>query len=102
MGKWPSDARFTGPLAAVYAAQGEGPQALSTLDRYLAARPDDREALERGVEWIYRAHASRRILRGEAEDLRLARAYADAYTKANGPQSALVRRWVEFLEHERR
>jgi Tfp pilus assembly protein PilF len=102
IGKWPSDPRFTWPLATVYAAQGEGSDALSILERYLVARPNDRDALESGLEWIYQAHASGRILHGEAEDLRLARAYADTYTKSGGPHSALVRRWMEFLEHERR
>ena len=35
-----------------------------------------------------------------AEDLMLAREYADAYTQARGPQIPLVKQWVDYLEHE--
>ena len=72
------------------------------VERHLKARPADREALQLGVEWIYHAHASGQTLRTAAEDLRLAHAYADAYTKAGGPQSALVAHWVEFLDRDKR
>ena len=37
-----------------------------------------------------------------AADLTLARGYASAYAKANGPKQALVQQWVDFLENEKR
>jgi hypothetical protein len=33
--------------------------------------------------------------------VKLAHAYADAYTKATGPQVALVRQWVDYLDGEK-
>ena len=33
-----------------------------------------------------------------AEDAKVARTYANAYIKAKGPQQALVRRWIEYIE----
>ena len=39
--KWPSDLRFTKPLAVLYATFGQGREALRTLERHLAEHPDD-------------------------------------------------------------
>ena len=101
-GKWPSDNRFMEPLAKLYASLGDGSAALTMLERYLSTGPNNAEGFRLGIEWIYQAHAAGRVVRGNAEDLRLARAYADAYAKANGPERALVGRWLEFLEREKR
>jgi hypothetical protein len=38
------------------------------------------------------------VVHNPAEDLRLAREYAEAYEKADGPKVALVKQWMEFLE----
>jgi tetratricopeptide (TPR) repeat protein len=102
LGKWPKDTRFTWPLANLYAGLAEGAEALNMLERHLTTRPDDLDALQLGVEWIYEAHASGAVLRGAAEDVRLARAFANAYTRAVGPRSALVAHWVAFLERDKR
>jgi VWFA-related protein len=99
--KWPADPRFAWPLATVYAGLGESSLAFSALERHLSARPDDRDALLVGVEWIYQAHAGGRIVRGAADDLKLAHAYAEAYAKAGGSDGALVGRWIEFLDREK-
>ncbi len=96
--KWPSDPRFTKPLALVDATFGRGREAVRTLERYLAAHPDDRDALFLGVEWIYTVRAAGGVVHTRAEDVRLARGYADAYEKASGPQLALVKQWMAFLE----
>ena len=37
-----------------------------------------------------------------AEDLKRAKEYADAYVRANGPQAALVRQWVDYLGNEKK
>lgn len=99
--KWPSDLRFTKRLAMVYATFGKGREAVRLLERYLGERQDDPEALRLAVEWYYRVHAAGSVVHNRAEDLKLARAHAGAYAKANGPQGALVRRWLEFLERGR-
>jgi VWFA-related protein len=98
VGKWPSDPRFTKPLAMLYATFGRGREAVRTLERYLSARLDDRDALFLGVEWIYNVRAAGGLVHNRAEDARLARGYAEAYEKASGPQLPLVKQWMEFLE----
>jgi VWFA-related protein len=98
VGKWPSDPRFTKPLAMLYATFGRGREAVRTLERYLTARLDDRDALFLGVEWIYNVRAAGGLVHTRAEDVRLARGYAEAYEKASGPQLPLVKQWMEFLE----
>jgi VWFA-related protein len=97
-GKWPADPRFTKPLAMLYATFGRGREAVRTLERYLAGRPDDRDALFLGVEWIYRVRTAGGIVHDRAGDVKLARAYAEAYEKAGGPELPLVKQWVAFLE----
>lgn len=94
-GKWPTDTRFTGPLAAVYATFGKGRDAFTLLERYLASRSDDREAFGVGVEWLYQIRAAGRVIHTRAADLKLAQEYASAY--GNGPKAALVRQWLDFL-----
>ena len=51
-----------------------------------------------GVEWMYHLHVSGGVARSAAEDLKLARAWADAYMKAKGPQAALVKEWLQYLD----
>ena len=99
--KWPSDVRFARPMALVYATLGQGVEAMRALERHLAAHKEDVDGMFMGVEWIYQLHSAGVVLHTPAEDLKLARSYADAYTKAKGPQAALVRRWVGFLENKK-
>jgi uncharacterized protein HemY len=100
--KWPSDLRFTKPLALLYATFGQGREAVRTLDRYLAATDDDIDALYMAVEWIYHLHVSGMVSRTKAEDARLARAYANRYERAKGPQLPLVKQWMDYIEGRRR
>jgi VWFA-related protein len=101
-GKWPSDVRFAKPLAMLYGTFGKGREAVRTLERYLAERQDDREGYYFGVQWLYMVHVGGAAVRSRAEDLKLAHGYADAYAKANGPQLALVKQWVDYLDNEKR
>ncbi|HEV2983634.1 MAG TPA: tetratricopeptide repeat protein, partial [Vicinamibacterales bacterium] len=98
VGKWPSDARFTKPLAMLYGTFGRGREAVRTLERYLSDRRDDRDACFLGVQWIYTVHSEGAVVHSRAEDATLARAYADLYEKAGGPQIALVKQWLGYLE----
>jgi len=65
------------------------------------ARPEDVDGMFMGVEWMYQLHSAGVILHTPAEDLKLAKSYADAYTKAKGPQAALVKQWVGFIENNK-
>jgi outer membrane protein assembly factor BamD (BamD/ComL family) len=96
--KWPSDPRFTKTLAMVYGSFGRGREAVRTLERYLSAHPDDRDADYMGVLWLYTVHSAGAVVHTPAEDLKLAHTYADAYAKSNGPQLALVKQWLDYLD----
>jgi TolA-binding protein len=96
--KWPADQRFTRAMALLYATFGQGREAMRTLDRYLESAPNDVDALFMAVEWMYNLRLAGAIVRSRAEDAQLARRYGDAYVKAKGPQAALVRQWLEFLD----
>jgi predicted Zn-dependent protease len=98
MTKWPGDQRFVKPMAIVAAAFGQGQQAVRLIQRYLQTHPDEVEALQLGVEWTYHLKLAHTAARTPAEDVELAHAYADAYVKANGPQQALVRQWIGYLD----
>ena len=104
-GRWPSDARFTRPLAMLFATFGKGREAVRTLERYIASGPGghaDHDALAMGVEWIYQVHAAGAVVHSRAEDLKLAHTYADQYAKANGSKKELLKQWLDFLDHEKR
>lgn len=98
MTKWPGDLRFVKPMALIAAIFGQGQQAVRLLARHLEANPNESETLQLGVEWIYHLKLVRATAGTPAEDVRRARAYADAYVKAKGPQQALVKQWLEYLE----
>jgi VWFA-related protein len=98
--KWPSDPRFAGSLASVYATFGKGKEAALLLEQYLDKSPDDVEAAAIGVEWLYQIRAAGRVVHSGAEDLALARAWAARY--GNGPRQALVKQWLDVLERESR
>lgn len=100
-GKWPADLRFTKPLAMLYATFGRGREAVRTLERYLEGKSDDVSAYYYAVQWIYTVHSQGAVVHNRAQDLQLARDYAGAYEKANGPQLPLVKQWVNFLEGEK-
>ncbi len=100
VGKWPSDPNFTRPLALLYGTFGRGREAVRTLEHYLAVAPDDRDALFLGVQWIYTVHAEGAFVQTRADDVKVAHSYAQAYEKAAGPQVALVKQWIDFLDNE--
>lgn len=97
IGKWPADPRFTRPLSMIYATSGRGKDAVLTLERYLTRHMDDRDALFLGAQWLYHVRAAGGVVHSRAQDLKLARTYAEAYGQAGGPQVALVQQWIDFL-----
>jgi hypothetical protein len=50
------------------------------------------------VEWIYQLRTAGATAHSPAEDVKLARGYADAYRKAKGPQTGLLNQWMSALE----
>jgi VWFA-related protein len=101
VGKWPADPRFAKPLAMLYATMGLGREAVRTMQRHLEAEPTDVEGLFMGVEWIYNLHTLNAVARSRPEDVKHARMYAAAYERAKGPQLALVKQWLAFLDQRR-
>jgi tetratricopeptide (TPR) repeat protein len=96
--KWPADLRFAKPLALVYATFGQGREATRMLERHLSGHPGDADGLALGVEWMYQLHSSGAAVRSAAEDLKLASAWAEAYERTKGPQTALVKEWLQALK----
>jgi hypothetical protein len=94
-----SHVRFTKPLAMLYATFGQGREAVRTLERYLSDQPDDRDALYLALEWLYHVRSAGAWVHNRSDDLKLAQTYAAAYEQAGGPQVALVRQWLGFLEN---
>ena len=101
-GKWPSDMRFTRPLAMLYATFGKGREAVRTIERYLAEQPDDADALYVALEWLYNVRSAGAVVHGKAEDLRLAQTYAADYERLGGKQMALVKQWLGYLQNDGR
>jgi tetratricopeptide (TPR) repeat protein len=101
-GRWPTDVRFTRPLAMLYATFGRGREAVRTLERYLETRGDDADGLFLGVEWIYHVHAAGGVVHNRAQDIKLAHGYSDMYEKNGGTQMPLVKQWLDFLDSEKR
>jgi VWFA-related protein len=99
--KWPTDTRFTKPLAMLYGTFGRGREAVRTLERYLDDRQDDRDAYFFAVQWLYTVHAGGAVVHNRSEDRKRAHDYADAYLRARGPQAALVKQWVDYLDTEK-
>jgi VWFA-related protein len=99
--RWPSDPRFTKPLAMLYGTFGRGREAVRTLERYLDERQDDRDAYFFAVQWYFTVHSGGAVVRSRQEDRKRAHEYGDAYAKARGPQAALVKQWVDYLDTER-
>lgn len=100
-GKWPTDVRFIKPLAMVYGTFGRGREAVRTLERYLEERQDDRDAYFWAVRWLYTVHSGGAVVHNRGDDRKRAHVYAEAYTKARGPQAALVKQWVDYLDTEK-
>ena len=78
VGKWPTDPRFTKPLALLYGTFGRGREAVRTLERYISEREDDRDAYYMAVQWIYTVHSEGAVVHGRAED-------AQARASVRGP-----------------
>jgi VWFA-related protein len=98
--RWPMDARFTRPLAMLYATFGKGVDAVRLLDQTLRGNDGDQPSLFKCVEWIFNTHRAGFVVHDIAEDRRLAHAYADKYLKAGGTNEPLIKQWLTYLDKE--
>jgi tetratricopeptide (TPR) repeat protein len=98
--RWPMDARFTRPLAMLYATFGKGVDAVRLLDQTLRGSDGDQPSLFKCVEWIFNTHRAGFVIHDADEDRRLAHAYADKYLKAGGPNEPLIKQWLTYLDKE--
>jgi hypothetical protein len=76
---------------------GNGSDALKVLEPYLASHPADHERLFIALRALYDARVAGRAIAAPDEDRARFMQYADAYTRANGPQRALVDQWKQFV-----
>ena len=79
-----------------YPDLGIGPGGLAAL-----SWQDDRDGNFYAVQWFYTVHAAGAVVHSRAEDRKRAHEYADAYMKTRGPQAALVKQWVDYLDQEK-
>jgi len=100
--RWPAQTQFVRPLAMLYAAIGNGRDAIRLLERDIRDGHSDPDTLYLAIGWIFQAHMNGAIVHSPAEDLTEARQYADEYAQAKGAQLSLVRQWLAYLEKERR
>ena len=98
--RWPMDARFTRPLAMLYATFGKGVDAVRLLDQTLRGSEADQPSRFKCVEWIFNTHRAGFVVHDPAEDRRLAHVYADQYLKAGGSNEPLIRQWLNYLDKE--
>ena len=64
----------------------------------VARHTDDTAALFLALRVLYDAHAAGRPVKDAADDALQATKYGAAYKSAGGPRTALVDRWVSFVQ----
>ena len=71
---------------------------MRTLERTWRTRRTTSDALFMAVEWMYNLRRRGAAAHSRAEDVSSRAATPTPTLKAKGPQAALVRQWMEFLE----
>jgi hypothetical protein len=81
-----------------FSRAGDPKQTLTLLDPYFTRHPDDTDRLMLAMRLIYEAKsASKPIESADADRARFHR-YFDAYTRANGPEIAQARQWLQLID----
>jgi VWFA-related protein len=96
--QWPSDTRFTRPIALLDATAGRARDAVTGMERYVSDRPDDEAALFLTLKWLFTAKRAGLVVHDRDRDATLARAYAQQYSAIQGASQPLVNLWVDYLE----
>jgi tetratricopeptide (TPR) repeat protein len=95
--KWIDDDRFVPRLAASEALRRKPREAIALLDGYIERQPSDADALLLALRLLYDARSAGGRVLSAADDIELARRYAELYKAAGGARQALVDRWVAFI-----
>ena len=97
LGTQPQNDSVRKSLAIAQSTLGRHDQAYATIAPYLEKNATDPDALMVALQAIYQVHAQGKSLGSPDQDLARAAAYAKAYAAANGPNQALVEKWLQFL-----
>ncbi len=99
--RWPDDDLFLPRLAAAQALTGRREEAIRTLGPYLDRHPDDTGAIILAARVLYEAHSAGKAVVSPAADRELAAKLSALYRSAQGPEQALLDRWVSFIKQSR-
>jgi VWFA-related protein len=99
---WPEDDRLLRRVALVLLAARRPAEALTAFDRYLALHPEDAAVLLQALRAVYEVAAAGGAIESPDQDLVRAKRYAAEYERVKGPQLALVRTWIGYLEKRTR
>jgi tetratricopeptide (TPR) repeat protein len=94
----PKNAALRKNLALAQSNLGQQAEAYATIEPYLSQNPSDTDALMVALRALFQIHADGKSIHTGAEDRARAEVYAKAYAAANGPNQALVGKWLEFLQ----
>ncbi len=97
-GRWQGEAALVPRAAAVAAADHDAKGALGLLEPYLASYPADADALFLALRLLYQASADGKPLGTRQDDGEKLVKYAKQYEAANGPERAIVQRWLAFVQ----
>jgi VWFA-related protein len=84
-------------LAVAQSRLGQHELAYATVQPYLERNAGDADALMVALQAIYQIHAEGKSIGSPEQDHAAAVLYAKAYAAANGPNQALVDKWLQFL-----
>jgi VWFA-related protein len=98
---WPDDERFIRRAALVLLASRRPADAYAAFDQYFALRPDDERAWLQAIQGLYQLALAGGIVESLEQDLARARRYAAEYERLKGPQVAMVRVWIDYMERRR-
>jgi VWFA-related protein len=95
--QWPENDEVQVRIGAALAMAGKRADALTKLEPYLEAHPDDQERHFFALRMLYEARADRKPIRSTNEDRALFARWSAAYAAAKGPQQALVEQWQKTM-----
>ena len=95
--EWPDNDEVQVRIGAALAMAGKRADALTRLEPYLEAHPDDQERHFFALRMLYEARADRKPIKSTNEDRALFTKWAAAYAAAKGPQQAMVEQWQKAM-----
>jgi tetratricopeptide (TPR) repeat protein len=95
--RWPAHDPLRRRLGIAYAALGDHPNAIATLDPYISRNAKDHEVLMIALQALYDARVAGKPVGTAQEDRERANRYARTYAAAGGPMQTLVMRWADFV-----